>query len=142
MNPDIANAISRTRPGEMPIDWAPTSLPRSATSTRPNVPLRIWVTASATSTNTTSTSARKALSDLKLSAPMIGRGTTVPCDNDFEPPPTNGSFTMTASKKYANASVAMAVHTPPSLRIGNDSTAPSAAAITAPTRAAGSTGAS
>ena len=49
---------------------------------------------------------------------------------------------MTASKKYANANVAMAVHTPPSLRIGNDSTAPTAAAMTAPSRVAGSTGAS
>ena len=39
---------------------------------------------------------------------------------------------MTASKKKANARVAMATHTPPSCSTGSDSTAPTPAASTAP----------
>ena len=49
--------------------------------------------------------------------------------------PTHGSFTTTASKKQANASVAMATHTRPSRTSGSASSAPTTAAITAPTSA-------
>ena len=47
MNAETAKAVIRARAGEMPIDSAATSLPRSARSVRPTVPPRIWITATA-----------------------------------------------------------------------------------------------
>ena len=43
---------------------------------------------------------------------------SVPWSSDVSPPPTHENFTMTASKKKAKASVAMATQMPPSRRIG------------------------
>ena len=58
----------------------------------------------------------------------------------MSPPPIQGSLTITASKKKAKASVAMATHTPPRRSTGNDRTAATAAASTAPMSPASSTG--
>ena len=99
MNPEMAKATSRARPTEMPIDWAASSLPRSAWSVRPTVPWRIWMTASDVMTRTIRASTRKARSSAKSHGPITGRGTRVPCSSDVSPPPTHESFTMTASKK-------------------------------------------
>src|SRR5581483_3905169 len=117
---------------EMPIDSAPAWLPRSASNVRPNVPLRNWTTASATSANTITVITRNVRSSLKSHGPSTGRGSRVPVSNELPPPQTKGSCTITASKKNANASVAIAVHTPASRRIGNDTSAATAAAISAP----------
>ncbi len=45
MNPEMANAVTRARVGEMPIDWLATSLPRRAASVRPTVPVLMALTA-------------------------------------------------------------------------------------------------
>ncbi len=136
MNADSANARTRARNGEMPIDCAATSLPRTARSVRPTVPSRIWITASAVRTNTTMASTRNFLSSARSHGPIVGRGTRVPWRIDVSPPPTNGSRIITESKKYANASVAIATHTPPRRMIGSESSAPIAAASAAPITAA------
>ena len=60
----------------------------------------------------------------------------MPCNSEVAPPPTNGSFTTTASKNAANASVAIATHTRPSRTRGTASSPATAAAIAAPTNTA------
>src|SRR3546814_20978671 len=107
---DIPNTTTRVRTGEIPIDWAATSLPRIACSWRPVV-LRVRSdTPTDTTTSTTATSARKALSLAKSQAPMSGRGTRVAAWADE--PPTQETFHTTASKKKAKAGGAEATHTP------------------------------
>ena len=117
----------------MPIDCAATSLPRSARNVRPIVPRRMCTTARPTMTSTMTTRTRYALSSAKSHGPITGRGTRVPVNVE---PPTHESLTITASKKKANAKVAIATQMPLSRRIGSESTAPTAAAMHAPTRAA------
>ncbi len=75
---------------------------------------------------------------MKSKGPTSGRGTFVPVKPETLPP-TNGSLTTTASKKKANARVAIATHTPPSRRIGSDRSAAIRPEITAPMSAARST---
>lgn len=94
----VANAMSRARPGEIPMERAPTSLPWRASRTRPNVPDFRLVTRIATTMATTRASTRKLLSLPKSIEPMTGRGTAVPVSSDA-PPPTNGRFNTTESKK-------------------------------------------
>ena len=116
MKADTAKAMIRARAGEMPMDWAATSLPWMARRVRPKVPPRSWITTTATTVNTMRHSARKVLPLLKSNGPSSGRGTWVPCR--VLPPPTHENFTTTASKKKAKARVAMANQTPPRRRTG------------------------
>ncbi len=81
------------------MEAAATSLPRTARSVRPTVPSRIWMTASATSTNTTIASTRNCLSSARSHGPIVGRGTRVPWRIEVSPPPTHGSLIITESKK-------------------------------------------
>jgi hypothetical protein len=90
--------MSRSRAGEMPMDWAATSLPRTAASVLPNVPDWSADTIRATITSTTTASTRNDLSLAKSIGPSVGRGTTVLCSTDT-PPLTQLMFTSTASKK-------------------------------------------
>ena len=136
-NPDTAKAISRARPAEMPIDCAASSLPRSAWRVLPTVPPRIRITATDASARTTTDSTRKARSSAKSHGPSTGRGTRVPWSSEVPPPPIQSSFTMTESKKYANARVAIATQIPPRRRTGSDT---SAARIAATQRADERTG--
>lgn len=73
------------------------------------------------------------MSSARSHGPITGRGTRVPVKVE---PPTHDSFTITASKKKANASVAMATQMPLRRRMGSDSSAPTTALIAAPTTAA------
>src|SRR3954470_24755096 len=134
---DSANATMRARRWLIPIDDAATSLPRIASSERPVVPPRTQITAMLTSTRMISERTRYALSPwLKSIGPSTGRGTTRIC----VPPPTQPSWSTTWSKKNANASVASDKKMPPRRIIGIAITAPTAAAITAPTNIALITG--
>ena len=68
--------------------------------------------------------------------PTSGRGTAVPSS---VVPPTQSSFTSTASKNRANASVDSASHTSPRRSTGNASSMPTSAATAPPTSAPAST---
>ena len=139
MAADTAKATIRARAAEMPIDAAATSLPRRAARVRPIVPSRSCITTIDTTTSATTASTRKARSLAKSIGPISGRGTWVPVSRAVLPPPTQENFTITASKKKANARVAMASHTPPNRRTGSDSSAPTTAASAAPISAAART---
>ena len=140
MKADREKAMTLAFAGEMPIDSAATSLPRRARRVRPTVPSRNWITATETRTRTTRARARNARSDSpKSHGPSTGRGTCVPVSSAVDPPPTQENFTITASKKNANAKVAMASHTPPNRSTGIDRRAPTAAAMSAPRSAASRT---
>ena len=71
----------------------------------------------------------------KLMKPIVGRGAS----SGTTPPPTQSNFTITLSKNNANANVASDRKMPPSRSAGSASSAPTAAAITAPTSIARST---
>ncbi len=132
MNADTTNAVIRARAGEIPIDWEATALPRSARRVWPTVPSRMRTTANETMTSSTTQSTRNVRSLLMSQGPRVGRGTRVPCRSDASPPPTHANFTITASKKYAKARVAMESQIPPNRSTGSDRTAPTAAATAAP----------
>ena len=139
MAAETAKAVTRARTGEMPIDSAAISLPRRARNTRPVVPSRSWITKTETTVKAATARTRNRRSSAKSHGPIVGRGTRVPWKSEVPPPPIQENLTITASKKKAKASVAMASQTPPSRRTGSDRTAPTAAARAAPTRAAEST---
>ena len=91
--------MMRARAGEMPIDWAATSLPRTALSVRPVVDSPNNVTATVATTRMIRTRARKTLSLLKSHGPTTGRGTGSDAAAPLAEPPTHENFTITALKK-------------------------------------------